>query len=79
MSRHHNVHAYEVMHVINDVNNMSQEEAEQIYGIEFYEDGTIFDPTYNQTFISIGDWANFSVEQDEVEYSEGFKTHEEYI
>ena len=60
----------EANHIVNDISKMSQEEATRIYGIEFNPDGTVFDPIYNRTFISVAEWAEFNVEQDEVEYCE---------
>lgn len=72
MSRQHHVHANEVAHVVNDIKSMSREEAERMYGIEIRDDGSVFDPTYNRTFISVGEWADFSVEQDETSYTEDF-------
>jgi len=82
MSRHHHIHAHEVTHVVNDVKNLSRDEVERIYGIEIKEDGSVFDPTYNRSFISIGEWADFSFEQDEMDYTEGFghgkQTYDDY-
>ncbi len=82
MSRHHHVHASEVTHVVNDVRALPKEDAERIYGIELREGGTVFDPTYNREFASIGEWADFSYEQDEMEYGEEFghgrQTHDDY-
>lgn len=72
MSRNHHVHAHEVAHVVNDVSSLPREEAERIYGIEINENGSVFDPTYNRTFISVGEWAEFSFEQDEMDYTEDF-------
>ena len=66
------MHAHEVAHIIKDVNALSSDEVEQIYGIALSEDGTVFDPTYNRNFVSVSDWAEFSVQQDEVDYSEEF-------
>lgn len=82
MSRHHHVHANEVTHVVNDVRRLSVEEAQITYGIEIHEDGSVFDPTYNRKFTTIGEWAEFSVEQDEMDYAEEFghskQTHSDY-
>lgn len=69
MSRHHQTHANDVSFILNSVRDMSREEIQAVYGIELNTDGTVFDPTYNQSFGSIGEWADFSVSQDEVEYS----------
>lgn len=81
MSEHfHSVIANDVRYTINDVNDMTKEEAELIYGIEFKEDGKIFDPVYNQTFEGLSDWATFNIEQDDMEYEEHFhvsRDHEE--
>jgi len=70
MSRKHAAHAGDVTHIINDIQNMSQDAAEQFYGIEFRENGFIYDTMYNKEFASVGEWAEFNVEQDEMEYAE---------
>jgi len=49
---------------------MERDEAEKLYGIIFEDNGYIFDPTYNRRFPSLGEWADFSVQQDEMEYEE---------
>ena len=73
MSKHnHGAIGHDVNYIIQDVMRLPKEEAENIYGIEFTDDGKVFDPTYNQAFESVGEWAQFSVEQDQVEYSEHF-------
>jgi hypothetical protein len=74
MSRNHHVHAHEVTHLVQEVNKMSIAEAEQAYGIQISEDGTVYDPTYVRTFVTVSEWAEFSFEQDEVDYSEDFGT-----
>lgn len=78
MSKHnHGAIGHDVTYIVQDIMRMSQEDAEAIYGILMLKGGRVFDPTYNQEFESVGDWAQFSVEQDQVEYSEHF-THGAY-
>jgi len=80
MSRHHVSTAHEVMHIIADIKNIGIDQARSIYGIEFIEDdinGRVFDPTYNREFNTLGEWANFSVEQDSMSDHEPFRKHED--
>lgn len=72
MSRHHSSHAHEVSSMIRSINEMGEEEASRIYGIEFMDGGKVFDIMYNREFTSLGDWAEFTVEQEETETSEMF-------
>ncbi len=69
-----------VSYVINEINHLPDDEIKRLYGIDLFEDGKVFDPTYNREFVSIGDWAVFSTEQDAVEYEERFygKEYEDY-
>lgn len=68
----HSAVAQEVAYVISEVKRLSQEEAQSVYGIELLPNGKVFDPMYNRTFDSIGEWAEFNVEQDDMEYEEHF-------
>lgn len=73
MSKHnHGVIAQEVAFVIGEVHRLSEEEVKSLYGIELLEKGKVYDPTYNKTFDTVGEWAAFSLEQDDVEYEEHF-------
>lgn len=73
MSKHnHGAIGHDVSYIVQDIMRMSQEDAEATYGIKMLVGGRVFDPTYNQEFESVGEWAQFSVEQDQVEYSEHF-------
>jgi hypothetical protein len=73
MSKHnHGAIAHDVAYIISQVTTLPADEVELLYGIEFREGGKVFDPTYNQEFLSVGEWAQFSVEQDMVEYDEHF-------
>jgi hypothetical protein len=72
MSRNYHVHANEVAHVVNDIRNLSPEEAEQFYGIKIADNGSVFDPVYNRKFETVTEWAEFNVNQDETEYEEEF-------
>ena len=72
MSRHHHTISSEISHILYELQNMSKEEAQTVYGIKLQEDGTVYDPTYDKYFESLGDWAEFNAEQDEMEYGEQF-------
>lgn len=75
MSKHnHSAIAQEITHTIHEINRLSKDEVYDIYGIELLEDGRVFDPTYNKTFESVSEWAEFNIEQDEIEYEEHFHT-----
>ena len=73
MGKHnHSAIAHEIAYIVSEVNRLSEEEVRSLYGIELLEDGKVFDPTYDQEFVSVGEWAAFNVEQDDVEYEEHF-------
>mgnify|MGYP000156021393 CR=1 FL=1 len=73
MSKHHHgATAQDVTYIIRQVSTLPKEEIEILYGIELLENGKVFDPTYNQEFGSVGEWAAFSVNEDNTEYSEHF-------
>lgn len=72
MSRHHSSHANDVSSMIRNINEMGENEASRLYGIEFLDEGAVYDTMYNREFQSLGDWAEFTVEQEEAEYSEDF-------
>ncbi len=64
-----------VAYIKNQANTLASEEFEKLYGIIFLEHGEILDTTYNQTFESIGAWAEFSINEDATEYSEHINGH----
>lgn len=64
----------EVSNVLHEMKGKSNDEIERMFGIEFNDDGTIFDPTYQREFESIAEWAWFSAEQDEIEMSENINS-----
>lgn len=72
----HSAIAQEIAYVVGEVNKLSEEEVRSLYGIDLLEDGKVFDPMYDQVFPSVGEWAEFNVEQDDIEYEERF--HESY-
>lgn len=73
MSRNHSALAYDVAHIVDEMKGLNAEEAYEKFGVELNEDGSIHDPMYpSMTFSSVGEWATFSVEQDNVEYEEHF-------
>ena len=68
----HSVIAHEVTYIVSEISRLSEEEVKSTYGIELLEKGKVFDPTYDKEFETIGEWATFNVEQDEVETEEQF-------
>lgn len=65
--RHHAMHASQSHAIVKYINNMTNDQIESTYGIEFMPYGVIFDPTYNKTFESLGDWADWCISNDEME------------
>lgn len=61
-----------VSYTVHQVNTLSEEEVKSLYGIELLEGGKVFDPTYNQEFDSVGEWAEFCANEDMTEYDEHF-------
>ncbi len=76
----HSVMSQEITFIVSEISRLSKEDVKSIYGIDMLEDGKVFDPTYDKTFDTVGEWAAFNVEQDDVEYEEHFhgKNFEEY-
>jgi len=72
MSKQYSSVAHEISYIVSQVNQLSVDEVRDLYGIDLLEDGKVFDPTYNREFLSVGEWAEFSAEQDAVEYEERF-------
>ena len=72
MSRNHSASAQDAAHIINEMIGLDAEQAYDKFGVEMNEDGSIFDPIYQMKFQTIGEWANFSVEQDNIESEEHF-------
>lgn len=73
MSKHiHHAVAHDAQHILHDIETLSHDEVESVYGIQLQEDGTVFDPMYNMKFSSVSDWATFGAEQEEMEYGEQF-------
>lgn len=79
MSRNYANVAHEVSHVLNEIKHLTADEVEALYGIRVSKDGSVLDITYNMVFGSVGEWAEFSVEQDNVEFSEHFHGGDELI
>lgn len=46
------------MSIIHDIQQLSREEIEELYSVEFQEDGTIWDPIERRLFNSLGDLAD---------------------
>ena len=79
MSRHHAAQAGDVRHLLHDIASMPPEDAEKIYGIEFWSDGRIFDDTYGKVFDDLTHWVNYTVEQEEIEFEEDINHYGENL
>jgi len=62
MSKHHVSDTHS--RVLNDVRRLSHEQLVELYGIDIDNDGSVFDPTENQQFDTLEDWARFISERD---------------
>jgi hypothetical protein len=51
--------------VINDIRRLSPEELIELYGIDIGENGTVFDPTENQHFATLEQWAEYIAQQED--------------
>lgn len=78
--RNYGANSHEIAYIVNEVNRLTEEEIKSLYGIELFDNGKVFDPTYDKTFDSVSEWAEFNIEQDNVEYEELFydNDYEEY-
>lgn len=72
MSRNHSVLANEAAHLAKEVESLDPEDARMIHGVEINEDKSVYDPMFGMNFDSVREWAEFTVEQDELQYSEAF-------
>jgi len=78
MSKHnHGGFAQDVAYTVHQVDTLSEEEVKSLYGIERLADGKVFDPTYNQEFDTVGEWAEFCANEDMTEYDEHFSYEDE--
>lgn len=68
----HTVNSQEITYIVNEVKRLDEDEVKSLYGIELLEAGSVYDPTYNKTFDTVAQWAEFNIEQDDVEYEEHF-------
>ncbi len=60
----------EIAHILAEVRRMSPDQIMDTYGIEIYEDKTVFDTAWEQTFKSVQAWATFVVEQESGDFDE---------
>lgn len=68
MSRNRTPAANAVANIIRDIRDLPKSEVESLYGITISDNFNIFDKTYNMKFNSVGEWAEFSVDQENSEY-----------
>lgn len=59
----------DAIRLLHDVEAMSPEDRETIYGITIEDDGTIWDSLEGKSFDSLYGWAAYTAEQEEVEDS----------
>lgn len=62
-----------VKEIMRQFASMSASDFENQHGVEFMDDGEVYDPVYNRSFASVKEWAEFSIEMDEMETGEHFK------
>ena len=55
------------MAIIHDIQTLSKEELENLYGIQINEDGSVFDPVTNKSYDTIQLWAGDQEEEDDWE------------
>lgn len=65
MSRHHYAHAQESNTLLYDIDHSTPEDLMHLYGIEIYENGSVFDPVENRTFKTIYEWAEWQAKEEE--------------
>ena len=77
MSRHMRAHSGDIEHLLNDVLDMPTEDALRLYGIDINADGSCFDTLLNKTFGSLREWAQYSREQEDIEYEEDINQYKD--
>jgi len=68
----HAVNSQEIAYTVNEVKRLDNDEVKSLYGIELLDKGRVYDPTYDKSFDTVAQWAEFNIEQDDVEYEEHF-------
>lgn len=53
--------------VLFDVQIKTFDELEELYGIEVYEDGSVYDPCEDRDFDTLSEWAKFVDEQEKAD------------
>lgn len=61
MKRHH----HEVVRLVKWAKQASEEELMDDYGIELYEDGSVYDTVEDITFDTLNDWAETVIDSDD--------------
>lgn len=73
MSKHfYSSVAHDVHNILRDIENMSDDDIKRFYGIEINEDKTVYDPTYDMIFPGLVEWAEFSIEQDNMNFEKNY-------
>lgn len=75
MNKKHASIVHQTHQILHDVENLTPEALENLYGIELRSDGTVFDTTYQQVFPDVQTWATFSAEQDMADEEEDHMRH----
>ena len=79
MSRHHYTHSEESNSIFHDIQHLSNEELEILYGILIQSDGKVYDPVSEITFASLTEWANEEVRDEEwTEVEHGYETGKKF-
>lgn len=66
MNKHHN----EVSNLLRHIKHISHQEAEELYGIQFHDDGTVYDIVNERNYNTIGEWAEENTFEDDFEQFE---------
>lgn len=61
-----------VSHMIMDAKNMTRHELLSTYNVEVWEDGQVYDLTEDMMYPSVKDWANSTIEDDDLNYDDKY-------
>ena len=68
--RHHPSVSNEVSHIIADLKNLSSSEIRELYRVEVWEDGQVYDFVEDNTYTNVTEWANHYVDADTSGYDD---------
>lgn len=55
--KHKPVHSIEIVALAAEVEQLTDDEAYQVYGIDIYEDGTVYDTVEDVDYVNLTEWA----------------------